>query len=188
MKISVTGGMGCGKSTVINALSDLLPHYQFASYDAEVKRLYNHDGEFREALRKNFGTLQKSEVATIVFNDRQKLDLLIKLTEVPMWKFFTRVTRNLNVAMEVPMLYQIPGASGLFDKVFAIWCDAETQRARIKARDGLSDEMIDRKLAIQLSPDEIASKADFVIDTSDGAVDVHVQLEAALRVAELGRV
>jgi dephospho-CoA kinase len=72
--------------------------------------------------------------------------------------------------------------------VLAIWCDKETQRARIKARDRLPDEMIDRKLAVQLSADEIASKADFVIDTSDGAIDVADQLSVALRVSELNRV
>jgi dephospho-CoA kinase len=83
------------------------------------------------------------------------------------------------------MLFQIPGAPQLFDKVIAIWCDKETQRARIKNRDGLSDEMIDLKLAVQLSADEIASKADFVIDTSEGAIDVAEQLSVALRVAEL---
>jgi hypothetical protein len=48
--------------------------------------------------------------------------------------------------------------------------------------------MIDRKLAVQLSADEIASKADFVIDTSDGAIDVADQLSVALRVSELNRV
>jgi hypothetical protein len=45
--------------------------------------------------------------------------------------------------------------------------------------------MIDLKLAVQLSADEIASKADFVIDTSEGAIDVAEQLSVALRVAEL---
>lgn len=188
MKIALTGGMGCGKSTVLNALSDLLPHYKFASYDAEIKRMYGHDWKFRDDLRHYFGTDVKAEVASLVFSNPERLKTLVWLTEPPMRAFMEHVTSNLNVVMEVPMLYQLPGAPDLFDKVLAIWCDSATQRARIKARDGLSDEALDRKLAIQLSADEIASKADFVIDTSDGAVDVHVQLEVALRVAELNRV
>lgn len=190
MKIAITGGMGCGKSTVINALSDLLldykyGSYKFASYDAEIKRMYGHDWAFREALRDYLGTDVKSEVATLVFNNPQRLKTLVWITEPFMTAFMKTVTSNPNVVMEVPMLYQLPGAPELFDKVLAVWCDKEAQRSRIKSRDGLSDEMIDKKLAIQLSADEIAAKADFVIDTSDGAVDVHVQLEAVLRVAEL---
>jgi dephospho-CoA kinase len=190
VKIAITGGMGCGKSTVINALSDLLldyrfGSYKFASYDAEIKRMYGHDWAFRDQLRHFFGTDVKAEVASIVFNNPERLKTLIWITEPPMKAFMEMVTSNPDVVVEVPMLYQLPGYPEMFDTVLAIWCDKETQRARIKNRDGLSDEMIDRKLAIQLSADEIASKADFVIDTSDGAVDVSEQLSVALRVAEL---
>ncbi len=185
MKIAITGGMGCGKSTVVNALSNILPHYKFASYDSEILRLYGHDKEFKDALKRTFGTDVKSEISRIVFNNPEKLELLISWTDQPMRAFMDKVTSNLNVVMEVPMLFQIAGASLLFDKVLAVWCDKETQRARIKARDGISDDMIDRKLAGQLSVDEIASRADFVIDGSDGAVDVEEQLSLVLRVAEL---
>jgi dephospho-CoA kinase len=188
VKIAVTGGMGCGKSTVLNVLDDLLPHYSFSSYDAEVLRLYLHDKDFKALLRQAFGTDVKSEISRIVFSNSSAMELLIALTERPMRAFMQKVAGNLNVVMEVPMLFQIPGAPQLFDKVLAIWCDKETQRARIKARDRLPDEMIDRKLAVQLSADEIASKADFVIDTSDGAIDVADQLSVALRVSELNRV
>jgi dephospho-CoA kinase len=185
VKIALTGGMGCGKSRALDTLTDLLPHYKFASYDAEILRLYQRDWKFRDELRHHFGTDVKREVAGIVFNDPVKLHTLFEITETPMRVFMESVTGNLNVVMEVPMLFQIPGAPQLFDKVIAIWCDKETQRARIKNRDGLSDEMIDLKLAVQLSADEIASKADFVIDTSEGAIDVAEQLSVALRVAEL---
>jgi dephospho-CoA kinase len=186
VKIAITGGMGCGKSTVINALEDLLSgEYRFASYDAEIKRMYKHDWVFREALRYFFGTDVKAEVASIVFNDPEKLKTLIWIIEPSMKAFMDKVTAFPNVVVEVPMLYQLSGYPEMFDKVIAIWCDKETQRARIKARDRLPDEMIDRKLAVQLSADEIASKADFVIDTSEGAIEVAEQLSVALRVAEL---
>lgn len=187
MKIAITGGMGCGKSTVINALSDLLSgEYLFASYDAEIKRMYGHDWAFRDQLRHFFGTDVKAEVANIVFNNPERLKTLIWITEQPMKAFMEKVTALPNVVVEVPMLYQLPGYPEMFNMVFAIWCDKEAQRARVKARDiMMSDEMIDRKLAIQLSADEIASKADFVIDTSDGAVDVSEQLSVALWVAKL---
>jgi dephospho-CoA kinase len=185
LKIAITGGMGCGKSTVLNVLSELLPHYKFGSYDAEVKRLYAHDAVFKSTLRLAFGTDVKSEIAKMVFSDPEKMQFLFNLTERPLRAFMEKVTSNLNCVLEAPMLFQIPGAPQLFDKVIAVWCDRETQRARIKARDGLPEEMIDRKLAVQFSPDEIALRSDFVIDTSDGAVDVAEQLSVALRVAEL---
>ncbi len=185
MKIAITGGMGCGKSTVVNALSSILPHYKFASYDSEILRLYGHDKEFKGTLKRTFGTDVKSEISRLVFNNPEKMELLLSLTDNPMRTFMEKVAGNPNVVMEVPMLFQIHGASLMFDKVFAVWCDKETQRARIKARDGITDELIDLKLGAQLSVDEIASRADFVIDGSDGAVDVEEQLSVILRVAEL---
>jgi dephospho-CoA kinase len=189
VKIAITGGMGCGKSTVMNALSDLLhDEYRFASYDAEIKRMYGHEWAFRDELRYFFGTDVKAEVASIVFNNPERLNNLIWITAPYMKAFMEKVTAFPDVVVEVPMLYQLPGYPEMFDKVFAIWCDKETQRARIKTRDGISDELLDKKLNVQLSADEIAFKADFVIDTCDGAVDVKEQLLVALRVAELKNV
>jgi dephospho-CoA kinase len=188
VKIAITGGMGCGKSTVIKVLGELLPHYQFASYDAEVLRLYICDKEFKATLKQAFGTDVKSEISRMVFSSPDAMEFLIALTERPMRAFMEKVAGNLNVVMEVPMLFQIPGAQQLFDKVLAVWCDAETQRARIKGRDNLTDEMVDARLRRQLPVDEIASRSHFVIDTSDGAVDVNEQLSVVLRVAEISHV
>ena len=185
MKIAVTGGMGCGKSTVINALSDLLPDYKFASYDTEVIRMYGRDWQFRDALRSHFGTDIKAAVARIVFEDREKMNLLIRLTDEKLHAFTKKVVSNSDVVMEFPMLFETPWAPAMFDMKIAVWCDRDMQIARIKARDKLTDEQIAKKLAYHLSTDEKAARADFVIDTTEGAVDVHVQLEAALRVAQL---
>jgi dephospho-CoA kinase len=188
MKIAITGGMGCGKSTVVNMLCEHLPEYKVASYDAEVKRMYAHDDAFRATLRQAFGTDAKSEVARMVFNDREKMKALFDLTLEPMNAFLGRVTSVPNIVVEVPMIHQIPYATRFFDTVFAVWCDPKTQRERIRERDGLSDEMINKKLKWQLSPDEIARRSNFVIDTSDDAVDLYEQLSVILRVASLKRV
>lgn len=83
------------------------------------------------------------------------------------------------------MLYQIPGAREMFDKVIAVCCDRETQLKRIRGRDAIPEAVIEAKLANQLPLEEIAGKADFVIDTNEGAVDVRVQLEPIVRIIQL---
>jgi dephospho-CoA kinase len=186
MKIALTGGMGCGKSTVLNSLDIVLPHkYRLASYDQGVHIMYARNWKFRDELRHVFGTDERAEVARQVFGDQEKMERLYQMTLKPMDDYMAEVTQTPDVMMEVPMLYQIPNATRFFEVVLAVWCDKETQRLRIKARDHLTDEQIDQRLSRQLSVDEIASRADFVIDTSDGAVNIEEQIAVALRVAAL---
>lgn len=186
MKIAITGGMGCGKSTVINSLSEYLGgEYLYGSYDSEVLRMYRHDEVFKSMLRAELGTDDKKEVAAIVFNDPVKMQWLINATEAPLYSFLERATSNPNVVIEVPMLFELPRIRDLFDIAIAVWCDEETQRTRIKVRDKISDDLIDRKLKMHLSNDEKAMRADYVVDTSVGAVNALEQIIVILRVAEL---
>lgn len=193
MKIALTGGMGCGKSRTLDALAEILREtylcaedaYRYDSYDAEILRMYRSDKSFKSMLRAELGTDIRSEVATIVFNDPVKLKWLIEVTDAPMRNFLTRITSFPNVVVEVPMLFEIHGIRDMFDIAIAVWCDEETQLARIRKRDNISEDRIRSKLAVGLSADERARRADYVIDTSDGAVDVYEQLEVVLRVAKL---
>ena len=188
MKIAITGGMGCGKSTVINALHEHFgDEYLYGSYDSEVLRMYRHDEVFKAMLRAELGTDSKKEVAAIVFNDPAKMQWLIKATEAPLYSFLQKATSHPNVVIEVPLLFEMPGLRDMFDIAIAVWCDEETQRIRIKARDKISDDMIDRKLKMHLSNDEKALQADYVVDTSVGAVNQLDQILVIMRVAELDR-
>ena len=60
-------------------------------------------------------------------------------------------------------------------------CSPETQRARIKSRDGFSDEKISSILALQLPLHEKAFMSDYVIET-DGTPEESIdQLEKILK-------
>jgi predicted metal-dependent HD superfamily phosphohydrolase len=59
----------------------------------------------------------------------------------------------------------------------AVVCGEELQRARVKVRDGASDEKVSRILAAQLSTATKAAMADFVVDTSAGLESVTAQLD-----------
>lgn len=192
MRIAITGGMGCGKSTVVDALASIFrsvdifkEDYRFASYDSEILRMYRYDEDFRSRLREHFGTDSKQEVAALVFSDPEKMAWLIDETGPRMFSFMQKVTNEPNVVVEVPMLFEIGNLQHMFDITICVWCDEQTQRERIRARDKLSDDMIDRKLKMHLSNDEKAARSDYVIDTSDDAVDLFEQLETFLRVAKI---
>ena len=85
LKIGITGGIGSGKSTVAKIFEVLGVPVYYA--DAAARRLMNEDDEIRQNLIKHFGPdsykdgkLNRSYVSSIVFNNKEKLELLNQLT------------------------------------------------------------------------------------------------------------
>src|SRR6185436_9087312 len=85
LRIGLTGGIGSGKSVVAKVFEALgIPVYYA---DDAAKNLMNADKELKAAILKNFGEgsytngeLNRKYIAGIVFNDKEKLELLNALT------------------------------------------------------------------------------------------------------------
>ncbi len=85
LSVGLTGGIGSGKSTVAKIFELLgIPVYYA---DVAAKRLMNEDERLRQQIVTHFGSdaytdgkLNRSYIAEMVFNDREKLDLLNSLT------------------------------------------------------------------------------------------------------------
>jgi dephospho-CoA kinase len=81
LRIGLTGGIGSGKSTVAKVFEVLgIPVYYA---DTEAKRLMNEDPVLKKQISDHFGekvyasgTLDRRKLATMVFNDREKLNIL----------------------------------------------------------------------------------------------------------------
>jgi dephospho-CoA kinase len=84
LRIGLTGGIGSGKSTVARIFEVLgIPVYYA---DVEARRIMNEDALLRERIIAQFGKnayqqgrLNNKYLAAIVFNDREKLELLNSL-------------------------------------------------------------------------------------------------------------
>lgn len=175
MKLVVTGGIGCGKSTVIKFLQQLLPDHKVFSVDDLVAKNYE-DPETQAELMEAFGTCVKKEISDIVFNNP---DQMLKLRAIWAEKITRLVGDALahdDVILEFPMLYEsgngVPGAT-----VLCLTCDPEIQKERVLSRDGMTEEKLRGILANQLSQELKAALADVVVDTSHSIEYVHTQLE-----------
>jgi dephospho-CoA kinase len=84
LRIGITGGIGSGKSTVARIFEVLgIPVYYA---DREARRIMHEDHHLKEQIIQHFGKtaydngqLNNKYLAAIVFNDREKLDLLNSL-------------------------------------------------------------------------------------------------------------
>lgn len=171
MRIVVTGNIGCGKSTVCQALLELLPGYSLVSVDDLARGLYQNPA-YLQRLTEWFGTTDRKEVARQAFADASKRkaieDLSVELLSPAVDEAFSRD----NVIIEFPLFYEKPFWIPDADYVLALGCDPAIQWERVRVRDGLSREAFERVVAAQLPTETKRSWADAYIDTGRPLVEV----------------
>jgi dephospho-CoA kinase len=172
--VGLTGGIGAGKSAALSALERL--GAATLSTDAVTHELLATD-EVRDLLVERLGPdvapdgkIDRSAVASVVFGDEERR----KWLEGVLWprvgervaEFRAAVSGRPAAVVEVPLLFE-SGMEAVFDKTIAVVADEETRRRRAAAR---GHELVEARAARQLTQDEKAQKADFVV-TNDGTLE-----------------
>ena len=182
--IGLTGGIGAGKSAALAALEHL--GAAVLSTDAVVHALYESD-EVRDAVVERFGAtvapggvVDRGLLAEAAFasgESRAWLEgLLWPLVGGRMWSWRQDV-EALDPAppaavVEVPLLFE-SGMEHGFDATIAVVVDEGVRAERAASR---GHRAVDERAARQLSQDEKAARATYVV-VNDGDL---VQLEAKL--------
>jgi dephospho-CoA kinase len=202
LRVGLTGGVACGKSTVGHLMAARGAH--FLQADTLAHRLYE-PGEpvyrtvverfGREILNCN-GTIDRKRLANAAFPDRiGDLNAIVHpavVAEQNRW--LTECERNDSggIAVVEAALLMEAGAARDFDKLIVVTCDLGqkvaryAQRAKIPTDEARAEVL--RRSAAQLPDEEKARRADYVIDNSGlpdqtiGQVDaIWVELVAAAR-------
>jgi dephospho-CoA kinase len=178
--VGLTGGIGAGKSEALRLLERL--GAATLSTDAVTHELLSTD-EVRDLLVAELGrevapggSVDRSAVASRVFGDDEKR----KWLEGVVWprvgervaQFRESVEDQPAAIVEVPLLFE-SGMEALFDKTIVVVADEDLRAERAGAR---GHELVEARVARQLTQDEKAQRADFVV-RNDGTFD---DLEAKL--------
>ncbi|MEN6325723.1 MAG: dephospho-CoA kinase [Syntrophomonas sp.] len=174
--IGLTGGIASGKSIVSKTLQDLgaaaistdeIGHSIIEPYKPAWHDLIAYFG--RQILNDDL-TINRQKLGAMVFNDREKLDKLNKITHPHIMAemrsaILAIASSNPDsvVVVEVPLLYETH-MEKLFDEVWVIWVDNDTQIKRLMARDGIEREDALKRMESQMPLDEKAKRADVLID------------------------
>jgi dephospho-CoA kinase len=176
--IGLTGGIGVGKSTALDALERL--GAAVLSTDRVVHDLYESD-EVRELVTERFGqavapagAVDRAALAERAFarpDDRVWLEEILWPrvgARVAQWREeLERLSSRPRVAVvEVPLLFE-SGMERAFDATIAIVADEQVRRDRASARDHHS---LDERTARQLSQEEKAARATYVV-ANNGTVE-----------------
>jgi dephospho-CoA kinase len=191
--VGLTGGLGAGKSTALAALERL--GAATISSDAIVHELWAGDERLREAVVERWGPelapggeIDRSAVAERAFaspEDRAWLeDLLWPLVgaRVAAWLEQVRAepapgtTPPRAAVVEVPLLFEA-GLQDAYDATIAVVSDEQLRRERAAARGHAS---VDERAARQLSQDQKAQLASFVVRNDGTVQELEQELSAVL--------
>jgi dephospho-CoA kinase len=196
LRVALTGGIATGKSYCLIRFRALGAETIDADVLAREAVRPGSDGltavvaRFGGAVLDDHGKLDRAALAKIVFADeaaRHDLEAIIHpFVRAAIARWYDdlaaaktpRATESPIVAIaDIPLLYEQNRARD-FDRVIVAACSPDQQRERLMARDGLSQEEADRRIAAQWPIDRKRALADDVIDTSSTLADTNRQVEA----------
>jgi dephospho-CoA kinase len=190
--VGLTGGLGSGKSTACAALRRL--GAATLSTDAVVHELYG-SGTVRDAVVDRWGpdvapggVVDRGAIARHVFSapeERQWLEGLLWPLVGERVVAFRAEQEAADPApkaavVETPLLFEA-GLDGMYDATVAVVADEAVRRERASAR---GHEAVDERAARQLTQDEKAQRATFVVRNDGSEADLERVLADLL--AKLG--
>ena len=190
--IGLTGGIACGKTTVLDHLRRL--GAPAVDADSISRALTAPGGEALPAIREAFGegvflpdgTLDRRALGELVFSDegkREKLNALLHpmiLTQMERELDAIRLQGAPAAMLDVPLLYEA-GMEPLADEVWVVSAPKNVQVGRLMRRDGFTKEEALRRIASQMPLEEKRRRADRVIETDKPLEALYREVETLWR-------
>jgi dephospho-CoA kinase len=189
MKLGLTGGIACGKSTVSAMLAERGAKIVDADQTAREVVL---PGEaaleaivavFGQAVLNEDGTMNRSALGSIVFSDPQRLTqleaILHPAIRTRMWgriNAYEQEDPNQLIVADIPLLYET-GQASLYDEIMVVYVPREIQIERLMSRNSITAEQAEQRIALQMDIEEKRQLANYVIDNSGTLEQTVLQVE-----------
>lgn len=191
IKIGLTGGIGCGKSTVTTIFSDKgiriidadkIAHQMVA---VNTMALAEISTTFGANVLQQDGSLDRAILKKIIFSDEEKLKQLEAILHPKIHRAIKNklaeheglVTGMPYIIVDIPLLIE-KNYMGLFDQIIVVDCLPEQQIKRIQKRDDLDISMIKMIINKQVSREERLKKATHLLDNSSSKKALLLQVNA----------
>lgn len=183
LTLALTGGIASGKSTAVRLFQEFVPDIVVFDCDASVKILLEHPDVIAELtaafgndiVDPGSGKIIREKLRTEVFGNPDKRKVLegilhprVRKECLDLKEISSKQGARCFLA-DVPLLFE-NGFDFGYDQAITIATSRTTQVARLKARNGWNDELIESVLAAQLPVEEKISRADIVF-WNDGQPD-----------------
>lgn len=170
LHIGLTGGIGSGKSTIAKVFETLgIPVYYA---DDASKKLMNEDIELKKQIIRYFGEasytdnqLNRSYIASVVFADKTKLELLNSLVHPATIRDAKRWMKEQNTPYaikEAALIFESGSAEGL-DYIIGVFAPQALRIKRTMDRDNVTKEAVIKRMQNQVDETMKMRLCDFVI-------------------------
>ncbi len=178
--IGLTGGIGCGKSTVSKLLSER--GAGIIDTDLIAHQLTHNNGSAITAIREAFGVdyvssdgaLNREKMRTLIFSDaieKQRLESILHPLILAQAKSELQSLPNKPyIIISVPLLFTSPTFQQLVQRTLVVDCAEEQQISRVMTRSQMTESEVRKIIAQQTPRSERLQRADDVI-TNDSSID-----------------
>ena len=192
--IGIVGGIGTGKSTVVQLLRELTNAYVINA--DHIGHLILKKGEagytpvleaFGDGITGEDGEINRQELGKIVFSDPNKLKELNKISH-PL--IYNKAKEEINYAskkekydyiiIDAALLIEI-GLIELVDEVWGVYTSPCTQIKRIMLRNGVSEEEAKKRISSQLPWSEIKKVTHVEINNDTTIKSTKEQIEKLIK-------
>ena len=173
-KLGVTGGIGSGKTSVCRVFNVLnIPVF---SADREAKHIMENDKGIIRNMNSiagkdlySKGSLDRLELATIIFNDNSLLEKVNSLVHPVVFNHFSKWVAEQTapyVIMEAAILFE-SGAAEYVDKVATVVAPVEERIERVIQRNKLTREQVMERMRNQMDDETRIKLSDYIIYNSE---------------------
>ena len=175
MIIGLTGGSGTGKSTITDVFIEngyviIDPDKIYAQVIAPESACIREIADvFGDEYILPDGSLNRSKMRTLVFSDKEKLEILNKITHKYV---IERMNEEIlgagkkDVVIDAPLLFSA-GLYKMCDKIVCVVSSEKNRIDRITARDGIDEKSALARINAQMTNEEYIEKSDYVIENND---------------------
>lgn len=184
--IGLTGGIATGKSTVCNMLCDM--GARIFDADREAHLLLAEGGKAADEIKTKFsgelgldilaedGNIDRKKLGAIVFSNKELLHYLESVMhhhiEKGLHEFVSEEKKKnaMLIVLDIPLLLE-KDWQDKSDEVWLVYVPKKVQLERLKARDGITNDEAEKRLAAQMPIDDKKDLADVIIDNV-GSLDL----------------
>ncbi|MCI7262512.1 MAG: dephospho-CoA kinase [Otoolea sp.] len=187
--ISITGGVGSGKSEVLRILkeefsaqiilADQVAHQLMEPGKKGYKRVVEALGT---AFLNADGSIDRKKLAEVIFQDKEAVQTMNSIIHPMVWKEIQYEIDHSDkqiVVVEAALFDEEHNA--MFDEIWYVYTEQENRIGRLMASRGYTREKCLEIMSNQASEEEYRRIADRVLDNNKGVEEISTQIAAFLK-------